>query len=193
MHELIGLQLALFLLVLTGCTNNYVALLEGAQRGGSVEVVPGAGEPLQLERNGQVALLDSGQVFAVDRQQLEKTFAAVLRVQPPAPLRFYLYFLDDGKRLTPESERLLARMKESLHQREPAIVSVIGHTDTLGDAKVNERIGLVRAQRVAEWVKAEKVEIRYLNVTSHSEFNPLVPTPDGTREPRNRRVEICIY
>ena len=32
----------------------------------------------------------------------------------------------------------------------------------------------------------------YLEVTSHGEGNPLVPTPDGVDEPRNRRVEVVV-
>jgi outer membrane protein OmpA-like peptidoglycan-associated protein len=31
-----------------------------------------------------------------------------------------------------------------------------------------------------------------IEITSHGESDPLVQTPDGVREPRNRRVELSI-
>ncbi len=56
-------------------------------------------------------------------------------------------------------------------------------------------MGLLRAQRVADLLRARGVErlgILELQVRSHGERDLLVTTPDATAEPRNRRVEVLL-
>ena len=71
-------------------------------------------------------------------------------------------------------------------------MSVIGHSDTVGKPDLNEALSLKRAQAVAELLKGRGLKVDALTVESHGERNLLVPTPDETPEPRNRRVEISI-
>ena len=44
----------------------------------------------------------------------------------------------------------------------------------------------------ADKLKAAAAEAVHLDITSHGERNLLVPTPDNTAEPRNRRVEVTV-
>jgi outer membrane protein OmpA-like peptidoglycan-associated protein len=39
---------------------------------------------------------------------------------------------------------------------------------------------------------ARGVDGKIIEVANHGKGNPLIPTPDGVAEPRNRRVEINI-
>jgi outer membrane protein OmpA-like peptidoglycan-associated protein len=71
-------------------------------------------------------------------------------------------------------------------------MSVIGHSDTVGKAEVNEALSLKRAQTVADLIKSQGLQVDTLSVESHGKRNLLVPTPDETPEPRNRRVEISV-
>jgi outer membrane protein OmpA-like peptidoglycan-associated protein len=69
---------------------------------------------------------------------------------------------------------------------------VIGHTDTVGDSRDNEQLSLARAKSIASLLKEAKLDADKIVVESHGEKNLLVPTPDNTDEPRNRRVEITV-
>jgi outer membrane protein OmpA-like peptidoglycan-associated protein len=85
-------------------------------------------------------------------------------------------------------EEILADAKA----RAAADVSIIGHTDTVGDAAMNVRLGMERARWVAALLRRHGLAAVELTVTSHGEVDPLVPTPDGTDEARNRRVEVIV-
>ena len=71
-------------------------------------------------------------------------------------------------------------------------MSVIGHSDTQGKAEANEALALRRAGAIAQQLRQLGLQDPVLSVESHGERNLLVPTPDETAEPRNRRVEITL-
>jgi outer membrane protein OmpA-like peptidoglycan-associated protein len=50
----------------------------------------------------------------------------------------------------------------------------------------------MRATKVRELLIAIGLDAGLITVTSMGEAEPLVQTPDETREPRNRRVEVAI-
>jgi outer membrane protein OmpA-like peptidoglycan-associated protein len=45
---------------------------------------------------------------------------------------------------------------------------------------------------VRDLLVAEGIDPAMIQVTSHGEENPLVPTEDEVAEPRNRRVEVTV-
>lgn len=129
---------------------------------------------------------------ALDPADVERRFGAVLGAQPPAPVRFVLPFEEGKAELTEEGRSLLAQVREAAGRFAAPEVAVVGHTDSQGDAQANYRLGLERAQRVAGLLAEAGVDPGAVEVDSHGEGNPLVPTADGVREPRNRRVEVVI-
>lgn len=68
---------------------------------------------------------------------------------------------------------------------------VAGHTDTVGDAASNKTLSLRRAEAIARYFRSKGVTIP-IYYTGFGEERPLVPTPDQTDEPRNRRAEYII-
>jgi len=62
----------------------------------------------------------------------------------------------------------------------------------MGESDYNEQIALQRAQTVANIIRNAGIQVQDLTIESHGERNLLVPTPDNTPEPRNRRVEITV-
>ena len=151
---------------------------------------------------GQVEISDAGQAATLDRRQpesflpepglVETTFAAALDATPAAPAVFRLYFEVGGTSLTAESAALLPDVLAEVARRPGADVSIVGHTDTAGDAAANQALGLERARYVEQQVSAAGLTIERLVVDSHGEANSLVPTPDASGEPRNRRGEIVV-
>jgi outer membrane protein OmpA-like peptidoglycan-associated protein len=69
-------------------------------------------------------------------------------------------------------------------------VQVTGYTDTSGSAMYNQRLSERRAQHVAHILARMGVPPQAMAVGGKGETELAVPTPDGVREPRNRRVTV---
>lgn len=69
-------------------------------------------------------------------------------------------------------------------------LTVTGHTDRSGSDAYNDALSVRRAQAVAGLLASRGVAQGSLIVAGHGETEPKVPTPDGERNPTNRRVEI---
>ena len=128
----------------------------------------------------------------IPREQIEEEFGAVFSAAPVEPARYLLHFQVDSTKLTAESQALLPEITAEIAARRSVDTSVVGHTDTSGTAKYNYELSLQRARTVAELLVAEGVDGEILEINSHGEENPLIPTADEVAEPRNRRVEITV-
>ncbi|WP_407294596.1 OmpA family protein [Stutzerimonas zhaodongensis] len=184
-------------LLMTGCaTGNYVVLLESPDGTTGAVVIEDAQGETRLDRKHQGAVIGSrgfgSGPFEVGDQRIARDFSAALAAQPTLPQVFLLYFQIGSAELTEESERAIEEIFETIRQRGPSAVSVIGHTDTLSGARWNEQLGLIRARAVADMLRKRRIDVIDLDVSSHGQRNLLVKTPDGVSEPRNRRVEISV-
>jgi outer membrane protein OmpA-like peptidoglycan-associated protein len=133
-----------------------------------------------------------GPVTTIGEAELERLFGAALAALPPAPRTFTLYFRFESDELTEESARLVPSILAVVKQRPDPEVAVVGHTDTMGQAKANIALGLTRARFVRTLLVEAGLDTATIEVLSHGESAPLVRTPDETPEPRNRRVEITV-
>ena len=68
---------------------------------------------------------------------------------------------------------------------------VAGHTDTVGAKDANRALSLERARSLGAWFRRHGLRAPIL-VEGFGEEAPLVPTPDQTAEPRNRRAEYIV-
>jgi hypothetical protein len=105
----------------------------------------------------------------------------------------YLVFFDwDKATLTPEARKVVASAAAEFVKTGQAKIVATGYTDTSGSPKYNLRL----SERRAEAVKQELVRLGVpaANITTFGkgETDLLVPTADGVREARNRRVEIEV-
>ncbi len=128
----------------------------------------------------------------MDQGQITRIFGEALAAQPPLPAHYILYFDPNSTRLTAESRRLLPEVIRAIRERNSTDVSIVGHTDRTGSREYNYRLSLMRAQAVRQLIVDAGIDPSSLEITSHGEENPLIPTPDGVAEPRNRRVEITV-
>ncbi len=71
-------------------------------------------------------------------------------------------------------------------------VVVNGHTDTSGDDSYNLILSNARADVVKQALIAAGIVAEKITTFGFGESDPRVKTPDGVREPANRRVEIFI-
>lgn len=190
--------IAVLLLSLAACagSNRFVLLEEEEGGAGAITVTNEAGSQT-VERPGEgTRVAGSGAApeapEEVGPEEIERTWGAALGVNPLSPRSFLLYFVTGTDILTSDSRRQLPDILASIREYPAAEVSVTGHTDTVGTAESNVRLALDRAEAIhAELIRAG-LDPGLIEVDSHGESNPLVPTADGVDEPRNRRVEVTV-
>jgi peptidoglycan-associated lipoprotein len=173
---------------------SYVVLMENTDGSVGRLAVTGAKGEVLLDKARTGVDLDGavGKPYAVDENRINRDFGEAIAAQPPLPVSFMLYFKAGGTVLTDESQALIPAILDAARNHPAADVSVIGHTDTMGGGEANEKLGLQRAQWVAEVIKKAGLRVQDLTIVSHGERNLLVATPDNTPEPKNRRVEITV-
>jgi peptidoglycan-associated lipoprotein len=192
------------LILATGCATSpppvsqapksYVVLMDNSDGTvGQLSVSSTKGEVL-LNKSHSGADLDGtgSSPYTVDKSRINRDFGEALSAQPPLPVSFMLYYNIGDTVLTVESQAMIPAILEAAKNRPAPDVSVIGHTDTMGTVEANEKLGLQRAQSVAEIIKNAGLKVHDLTISSHGEKNLIVATPDNTPEPKNRRVEITI-
>jgi outer membrane protein OmpA-like peptidoglycan-associated protein len=105
---------------------------------------------------------------------------------------YIMYFSKDSAELTADSKDLLLEALEAIALRSSTHVTVIGYSDSVGSVQYNDKLSARRARAVVDAMVARGVDSKIIEVTNHGKANPLIPTPDGVPEPRNRRVKINI-
>lgn len=188
--------LGLWAVLGAGCAGprSYVVLLPSPDGSVGKVMVSGAEGQQLLNRAQSGTATDGGKLpFLVSKEQLQRDFGAAMAASPAQPERFLLYFTSSEKKLTEESRALLPTILTRAKTRTAVDLSIIGHTDTRGDAKVNEALGLKRANTIAKLLRSMGLIDAPLSIESHGENNLLVPTPDETKEPLNRCVEVTLH
>jgi len=117
--------------------------------------------------------------------------AAPAPAPQPAPGPFLLYFDFDSARVTAEGQKVVAAAAKAIVAGKPASVVVIGYTDRAGSDTYNMILSKKRADAVAAALRQAGVGSTPV-VVNYGEAQPQVQTPDGQREPRNRRVSIVL-
>jgi adhesin transport system outer membrane protein len=155
--------------------------------------VTSSGETKQLDKAYDgLQLGGHGTPFKVDQSDVNRIFGSALEILPEAEASFTLYFLTNSTSMDQESQKLLPEIFRAVSKYKSTDVSVIGHTDSTGTSEFNAVLGLNRAKAVAEILNSMGIDMANISIVSHGDGNPLVPTPRGVAEPKNRRVEIII-
>jgi outer membrane protein OmpA-like peptidoglycan-associated protein len=102
-------------------------------------------------------------------------------------------FRTGSAELTPAAEHTLDALGRALTS--PALEKdrfrIEGHTDTVGNPEANKALSAHRAEAVTAYLEQKfGVDAARLEAVGLGSESLLVPTPDQTPEPRNRRVKI---
>jgi len=105
---------------------------------------------------------------------------------------FVVYFNFNKSDLTADGQKVIDNAVAYYKKTGALKVAVAGYTDTSGTAAYNmglshRRADTVRAALIKGGVPAAKISTAWYGKT-----NLAVPTPDGVKEPRNRRATIAI-
>ena len=114
---------------------------------------------------------------------------------PPPPVSspsFMVFFDWDRSNLSAQALQTIKQAAAAFKAKGNARITATGHTDTSGPENYNMALSLRRANAVKDALVREGVPATGIAVVGRGEQGLLVPTPDGVREPQNRRVEIVI-
>lgn len=189
--------MCVILLVVLACQpKSYVVLLEDPDgTTGAITVTDSRGTH-DLTQKGYGVNLDTtkkAEPFEVRDEKIQKDFGKALAVQPDPPVTFTLYFYTGTTDLTSQSQGKIKDIVSTIAEKQVTYVEIFGHSDRKGDSEKNYRLAYERALAVKQILIDSGVPPEIIvAVTSHGEENPIVPTPDGVAEPKNRRVEVII-
>jgi len=103
-----------------------------------------------------------------------------------------VYFPFDKYEITPEAMAVVQQAADYAKSGNPTKVVVVGHTDTSGGFQYNMRLSERRAKATADALVAQGVAQTLLSVDWKGKTDLAVQTPDGVKEPLNRRSTIDI-
>jgi outer membrane protein OmpA-like peptidoglycan-associated protein len=118
--------------------------------------------------------------------------AAPAPAPSPQTRQFTVYFEFDKWNLTPEGSRVVTDAAAYYKQAGSVRLAITGYTDLAGTQQYNLGLSKRRADTVRSALGKAGVPDGAIAEAWRGKENPAVPTPDGVREPRNRRVEIVI-
>ncbi|MCF8479395.1 MAG: OmpA family protein [Rhodospirillum sp.] len=105
----------------------------------------------------------------------------------------YLVFFDfDSSAITPEAAGIVGTAATNAKATGSSMIEVTGHADRSGPSDYNMGLSLRRAEAVLGELERNGIPRSDVAVYAKGETDPLVPTPDGVREPQNRRVVIVL-
>ena len=103
-----------------------------------------------------------------------------------------LYFPLNQATLGDSANAALAELVRYIQSAGNVTVTINGHTDRSGTEEYNMQLSEKRAKFVMEALKAAGVPEKIMKYFAFGESDPAVPTADGVKEPKNRRVEIFL-
>jgi outer membrane protein OmpA-like peptidoglycan-associated protein len=118
------------------------------------------------------------------------TSAPAQGVQASAPDSLSVYFDTGSAALSPQGLGVLDKAARTYRDGKPIIMVVSGGSDSTGSAAANLRLSQQRAENVLQGLVARGIPVERFQLLAKGETEPAVPEPNGTAEPRNRRVEI---
>ncbi len=92
--------------------------------------------------------------------------------------------------IKPEYEELIQKLANATQENKNIKVSVVGHTDTMGNKNYNYALGGRRAEAVQKMLIKYGIPSGQIVAVSAGEEDLAVPTPDGVANADNRRVRV---
>jgi outer membrane protein OmpA-like peptidoglycan-associated protein len=189
--------LALAAACLAGCAatpqGSVVLLPEAGGKPTAVTVTQGGKEVVLDQPYAGARLSSEGpKAYASDATQVQAQFGPTLQALPARPTQFTLYFVEGKDEFTEASRRALDGVLAEIAARPVPDVIVVGHTDSVASDAVNDPLSRQRAEVVRRALIGRGVAPENIAAVGRGKREPVVATPDGVAEARNRRVEILV-
>jgi len=187
------------MLITAGCASvrDTVVLVQDADgKVGKLTVTTKGGAKTLSVPNTMVEVTGSGESPSdpkkIEQNQIDSLFADSINALPLEAVSFHLYFLNNSSELTAESKAVIPAILSLAKTREIYEISIIGHTDTTGNDMFNMRLSSARAKAVRDELLSHGIRSGQMEYRYHGKRDPVVPTGNNVREPRNRRVEVVV-
>ncbi|HEY1722562.1 MAG TPA: OmpA family protein [Magnetospirillaceae bacterium] len=109
-----------------------------------------------------------------------------------APSAFNVFFDFDKSTITADTRKVIEQAAQLAKTKGAARIDLTGHTDTVGTDAYNMKLSVRRAEAVKKVLVQLGIPADEIDVVGKGKTDLLVPTADGVREPKNRRVEIVL-
>jgi outer membrane protein OmpA-like peptidoglycan-associated protein len=108
-------------------------------------------------------------------------------------VKTYIVFFDFNKaNLTDAAQAIVTEAVKTAKANGFVKVQVVGHTDTVGSDKYNQKLSERRGEAVKDEMVRQGMDGSTIAFEGKSFHDPLVPTGPGVREPQNRRAVIDL-
>lgn len=120
--------------------------------------------------------------------QVTQTSDNRLKLEIPADVSF-----DTGRSDIKSNFRpVLDRFAQTLNENPGATVTIIGHTDSVGDDSANQPLSVNRASSTRSYLAQRGVSSNRITIEGRGEREPIASNDDANGRARNRRVEIYV-
>jgi outer membrane protein OmpA-like peptidoglycan-associated protein len=87
-------------------------------------------------------------------------------------------------------DQMVSQLKSNTQN---VFIEIEGHTDNIGGAELNERLGLERAEAVKRYLyETHQIPLHKMNVISYGEDKPVAPNNTRDGRAQNRRVVVRV-
>ena len=114
------------------------------------------------------------------------------KAQRTLPMKLLIFFDYQQTEMTKSAGPIIDAAVDVFKATGASSVRVVGHTDAAPSAEDSKRLSQQRADAVKSALAAKGIPISAITAVAAGKSDPMVKTPDGKREPQNRRVEIII-
>lgn len=126
--------------------------------------------------------------FCISSERFDIEVELDLRgVEPP-----YEMVSEDFGSITAEAQAKIDGVVTNLKPQTVIRIDATGHADRSGTLRNNLIISRRRAEAVKKELMRQGVFEHWIKIAWKGETEPLIETPDGQRQPENRRVDIVI-
>ena len=112
---------------------------------------------------------------------------------PPPDVKHYVIFFGFNKcNITSEADSVLNQAAQTAKSTGAASISIVGHTDTVGSDKYNQKLSVCRATAAKSNLVGKGLPEGAISVSGRGETELMVQTGDGVKEPQNRRATVDL-
>jgi outer membrane protein OmpA-like peptidoglycan-associated protein len=160
-------------------------------------VTNSAGVGIDTEYKSHTVMVGLRYSFGTPPAPAAAPMAAAAPAPAPAPApaivrSFQVFFDFDKSDIRMDAQPIIEEAAKNARQGGVSKITLTGHTDAAGTAAYNQKL----SERRAAAVKAALVKMGFkaedIVTVGKGKADQLVPTADGVREPKNRRVEIVF-
>jgi outer membrane protein OmpA-like peptidoglycan-associated protein len=112
---------------------------------------------------------------------------------PAAPSHFIVFFGFNKCNITAEADGVLSEAASAAKSMGSASVTIVGHTDTVGSNKYNQKLSECRANATKSNLVGKGVPEGAISASGKGETELMVQTGDGVKEPQNRRATVDLH